>query len=572
MKKKTKIILFSALSLILCAAIVLSVLGVFFGLFQGNFNTYLRAVKEAKKRETFSLPENASLRTAPDYEKETKFFINIDETSQVWDYEQYLKAQEEITEDDLAFYVKPYYDTQVTDIMFSICGQTSSTKSEYITWRGDKIKQTEENGKAVDYSTIKYWWYTLQEKDIDPVPTWLKVSKEHNINPWLSVRMNDCHDSGEETSFLRGDLFYIAKENGWMIGEEYGYYHTCYDYSVPQIREIMLNYIREQIFRYDAYGLELDFQREIYCFDYLHADNATIVDIMNGFIRDVNTVVKEAETKWGHDIKINVRLMRDIDQCKVFGFDARTWAQENLVDSITVTPRFSTCDSDMDIRAWKETLPNIEIYAGIETLVRPDGTCVDGAVAGASVTRGYAAEYLSEGADGIYLFNYFAYPHVDRNEEIYTTCGSALTAADSYRRHVMTFQDVVPEGATGYRPLPVASLKSNPATLSQKTGYIPSGATIRVYIGFARKIDKKKVTVTVNGSGCDYNGEACLYSENENGTGPIKNGYLPQGSYLYSFTVSDPAKVGNVSYVTVKNDKITPLIITYLEVEIVPAA
>lgn len=537
-----------------------------------KLNSYHFAVKEARTREEFVLPENASARTAPDYERDVKLFINIDETSQVPDYMEYLNGKETITEDDLTYYVKPYYGTQVTDVLIGICGQSSMTKSEYITWRGDKVKWTEEDGKPVDYSSIRYWMYRLQGEGIDPVPYWLKGCRDNGINPWLSFRMNDCHDSDKETSFLRGELFYIARENGWMIGKEYGYYHTCFDYSVPQIREIMLGYIREQILRYDTYGIELDWQREMYCFDYLHEDNDKIVGIMNGFMRDVNAVVREAEEKWGHDIKITARLMRDIEQCKVFGFDVRTWEKESLVDSITVTPRFTSCDSGMDIAKWKRELPSLEIYAGIETRVCPDGTCVEGAVANAVVARGYAAEYLSEGADGAYFFNYYAYPNYSRNPELYNTCGTLSTALNSYRRHVMTYQDIAPEGGDRYEPLPVASLKNHAATLSQKTGFIPEGATVRVYVGFTGKVKSSQITVTNDGSACSYGGEASLPSQSEITTAPpIENGYLPKGSHLYAFTVQNPDKVGDVSYVTVQNNGVLPLIITYLEIEIIPA-
>ena len=542
-----------------------------FGMVSESVIDYYKAVTEARHRDNFVLPENASVRTEPDYGRDVRLFVNIDETSQVPDYMEYLNGKETITEDDLMYYVKPYYNTQVTDVLFGICGQSSMTQSEYITWRGDKVKWTEEDGHPVDYSSIPYWMYRLQEEGIDPVPYWLKGCRDNGINPWLTFRMNDCHDSDKETSFLRGELFYRARDNGWMIGKEYGYYHTCFDYSVSQIRETMLNYIREQTLRYGPYGIELDWQREMYCFDYLHEDNEKIVGVMNGFMRDVSAVVREAENRWGHDIKITARLMRDIDQCKVFGFDVRTWEKEGLIDGITVTPRFTSCDSDMDIAKWKKELPSIEIYAGIETRVCPDGTCVEGAVANAAVARGYAAQYLSQGADGAYFFNYFAYPKLERNEELYNTCGTLFTALNSYRRHVMTFQDIAPEGEKRYEPLPVASLKNHAATLSQKTGFIPDGATVRVYVGFFGKIKASQVTVTNDGSACSYGGEASLPSQNENTTEPpIENGYLPQGSRLYVFTVQDPAKVGDVSYVTVRNNGVMPLIVTYLEIEIVP--
>ena len=560
-------------SVLICCVLAADVVGAVVpnALFR-NSGTYIAAIRAARMKEYTVIPEEAFKRTTPDYDRDVKLLVNIDETTQVPDYVEYLSSQEEITEEALAYYIKPYIGTQVTDILFSICGQTSVTQSEYLTWCGDKVKWTVENGKEVDYSHIPWWWYILQEKDIDPVPYWIKACNENNIRPWLSFRMNDCHDSGEETSPLRGELFYVAKENGWMIGEEYGYYHTCYDYSVPQIRSIMIAYIEEQLLRYDVYGIELDWLREIYCFDYLHEDNATIVGIMNDFMRGVNVVVKEAEEKWGHDIKINARLMRDVDQNKIFGFDVRTWAKEKLVDSVTVTPRFSSCDSDMNIRYWRDEFPTLEIYAGIETRVTNDGSVKENVVAGAEVARGYAAEYLGEDADGMYLFNYMAYSYLKRNDAIYNTCGSIRTVYSSTRRHVMTYQDIAPEGSSRYQPLPTAALKNKPAILVQKTGYIPENASVNIYIGVANKFKPSDVNVTVSGSyACAYEGRATIYGENEVGGGDdIPDGYLPEGSKAYRFSVTDVSKLGNAVYVTIENDSIIPLIVTYLEIEIIP--
>ncbi|MBO4538937.1 MAG: hypothetical protein J5781_01560, partial [Clostridia bacterium] len=134
------------------------------------------------------------------------------------------------------------------------------------------------------------------------------------------------------------------------------------------------------------------------------------------------------------------------------------------------------------------------------------------------------------------------------------------------------YQDIAPEGGDRYEPLPVASLKNHAATLSQKTGFIPEGATVRVYVGFFGKVKASQITVTNDGSACAFDGEASLPSQNENSTEPpIANGHLPKGSRLYAFTVQDPAKIGDVSYVTVKNDGVLPIIITYLEIEIIPA-
>ena len=554
-------------ALLVIIAIVL-ILSIAFIVVVASYADYVSAVYNAYKQPSFVCPENASARSTPDMTDSVRLFVNIDETTQVPELNLYLQDKT-ITDEALIFYIEPYIDTQVTDIMFNISGQSSASPTNVLTYRGDKFLQTTENGIDVDYSHITYWWQPLQEQNINPFPIWFAQCKENGINPWISIRMNDCHEPYATTSFLRSDFFYEAREKGWMIGEEYGYNQTCLNYAVPEVRKRMLDYIEEQLCMYDVYGLELDWLREIYCFDYLHEDNATIVAIMNDFMRDANAIVKKAEAIHGHSIKLSARLCRDIDQNKVFGFDVRTWYKEGLVDSITVSPRFSSCDSGMDIHGWKQTFPHIEIYAGIEARVSPTGEPRENAVADVETVRGYAAQYLIDGADGIYLFNYMAYGCMGHTEAIYKTCGNFGTAINNTRRHVMTYQDLAPKNAERYQPLPVVAVKGKTVGITQKIAPVPSNATVNIYIGTATKIDEKRLNASIDGASCTFVGAATVFAKNTQSDGePVQNGYVPHDSYVYRFCVTDTAKIGDVAYVSLRNRSVIPLVITYFELEI----
>lgn len=185
------------------------------------------------------------------------------------------------------------------------------------------------------------------------------------------------------------------------MGSSYGYYKTCFDYSVPEVREFFLSYIEEQIMNYDVYGVEWDFTREFICFDYKNDPDCYL--IMNAFMRDLRAVVDKAELKWGHQIKINARIFRDIEDDKIFGFDAEAWAKECLVTSITVCPRFEITDSNIPIPEWKELLrgTGVGLYAGLEAHSYAYTQNDTAAIAG------YSRKYLDEGADRIYGFNLF---------------------------------------------------------------------------------------------------------------------------------------------------------------------
>lgn len=425
-------------------------------------------------------------------------FLNIDVNTVTFPFLNEIIRKETVTEEDLYVFVDQYADTQITDLALNVFCQVSMTPTAVLTHIVDQCEKTEVNGTAVDFFKATEGVYSLcgiyeifKTHGIDPYEVWFKRASEKGMTTWLSVRMNDCHEPGQ-ISWLHGDLYYEAVEKGWTIGGG-GYNRFCLDFAVPEVRTYMLDYIREQLLHYDVGGLELDFSREWYCFKNDGKDHTAI---MNAYLREISAVVKEAETKWGHDIKISIRLMRDMEQNKAFGFDAFTMANEKLVDSITVCPRWGSNDSDMPIAEWKEALTGVEIYAGITDLTYNKGTTYQ-------LVAGYAAQYLQQGADKIYLYNFFNNP-LAPNEgyaKMYTTCGSLATLEGEAQRYVVTYQDTTPSGYTAWNPLP-ATL--NGFSLEVATGPVDEKDVVWIVVGLDQKIKRADITITVNGHAVDF--------------------------------------------------------------------
>ncbi len=479
----------------------------------------------------------------------SRLLVNADD-SHWWGFWNTLAENKTFDEDSLNAYVMQYADSGVTDLLFNIFGQSSDTPTQVLTFRGDLYGRTEQHGNPVDYGNYMGLNELYNKQKIDIFAVWIEKCREVGIRPWLSLRMNDCHDPDEAASQLRGELFYTAEENGWTIGEEYGYYRHCVNYAVPEIRKLMLDYTREQLLRYDVFGIELDFMREIYCFDYLHADNDEIVAIMNDYLRDTAKIVGEAEKKWGHEIRLCVRMMRDIEQCKVYGFDVLTWCEEGLVDAITVTPRFSSNDSGMPIADWKKRCPRVEIWAGAETLVN---TNAKGCCASAEVVRGYGAQYLTAGADGLYLFNYMSSGTVgDREREVYDTCGSLAEILKHPRRHILTYQDTAPQGYEPYDPLPVKLKKNRTAALQIETGHIPDGSEVTVFLGLSKELPADRLpTLAVNGKACSPGERGEVYGRSEADGSDVPQGYCREDCFIYKYTLPDAKDLPNLQTVEI---------------------
>ncbi|MCI9336647.1 MAG: hypothetical protein HFH93_03735 [Lachnospiraceae bacterium] len=468
--------------------------------------------------------------------------VNIDINSEVIPFFGSVLGDREITEETFYPFVDQYVDltdrkTQVRALAFDIFCQYSTVDSQvfsdyYAIWR-----RRVENGVPVNYDAqFKAQSLLSRAYGIDPYAVWFRRTRERGLEAWMSVRMNDCHCPDEDTCFLRSDFFYEAKSKGWMIGDLYGYRRNCFDYAVPQVRQKMLDYIEEQLARYDVDALELDFLREITCFDYLNCPDR--VEIMNDFVRNVRALTDAASAKRGHRVRLVVRLMRDIQQNLVFGFDVQTWVSERLVDHVSVSPRWATCDSDMPIAEWRARFPDMQISAGVETLVLKASKSSH---ADADVVNGLAAAYISQGADYIYLYNYFINPRTPdtpfyrRTMDIIPRCGMADTVFSSPRRHIVTYQDIFPSGHQPYRPLPL-KLECAARSLEVHTGYVPAGREGKLIIGLSQGCPCC-VDVAFNGRQCGEFQPARIYSGIQEEPA-VANAYVDENVRLYQCPVA----------------------------------
>lgn len=421
---------------------------------------------------------------------------NYDEDfySRFGEYCKNITLTKENAKQHLHDFFKKNLSPDISDYVINISGQSSAVPTDVMSFMGDIYNRTVENGIPVDWKNEpnqKFSHMLYYDFGIELFSELFDYLKNRNCRYWLSFRMNDCHNSDAETSCLRSEFFYTAKNNGWMVGEKYGYWKTCLDFSVKQVREYTLSYIKEQLMRYDCYGVEWDFMREPVCFDYL--ERADCCDIMNGFFRELKATVNLAEEKWKHPIKINVRVGRDIGQNKIFGLDVHTWIKEKLVDSITVTPRFNITDCDMPIAAWKKLVDgtDVELYAGIEILSY--GLKMNDS----KVVAAYAKKYLYQGADKIYLFNYFYGHNINDEYPDVAECTFAGASAENTEkidnRFIVTHQDFGPLGCNLYTPLPFKATDGCEFEISTAP-YSPN-QKIRVFLAADNDIN-----ISVNGT------------------------------------------------------------------------
>lgn len=518
-----------------------------------------------------------------------KMYMNIDINTGTFPFLCKLAEQEYITPDMLYPYVDVHRHTQVTDFVMNICASGSNTPSEIFMDYAD-IYESKIVGKDKSSASEKggIAWrglYDIQKKHgIDVYATWIDRCRQVGYNPWFSFRMNDCHPGSKNTTDSEKDFVVKAIKNDWMIGEEYGYYGGCFDYSVPEVREHYLSYIQEQVFRYDVYGIELDFLREYHCFKYLTADMGECRKIMTDFVRAVKAILFDAEKIHGHKLKLMIRLPRDIEHCMYYGFDPVAMAKEQLLDVVVTSPRFSGSDSGIDVDEWRSALPGVDIIPGIEAAVGiVDGKFVD---CSKEIALGLCANYLSYDPEGLYFFNHFISPRMfsaffsplceyeqmrlETNEPWEKSFAVLACGADYKTIYQSAVRFVIiPEGYEGcagyptmWRPIPT-EIGSEYKIFELRTGEIPKGKRCAVILGFDGGAEDFEVTV--NGTTVDGFRKINIGFIEGIGYQPAK--VVSEKTVCYRAKFEESILTAPIQTITVKSNKGTPTL-SWVEINV----
>ncbi len=292
----------------------------------------------------------------------------------------------------------------------------------------------------------------LARQGVDYPAAMITACRRHGISPWISLRMNDVHDVHLANSPLLSSFWKSHRQWQRQPDAPPGTWHAhALDYARPQVRAHYMALIRESVTRFDPDGLELDFMRWPYLFRPGH--EAEGAEILTRWLRKVRKVVDQAAARHGHAIRLGVRVPALPEAAEGLGFRPALWAREGLIDLLVVAPFFTTCDFDIPIERWRQQLGDaaVVLAGGLEVRLQP----YPGAQARTirpEEARGAAANVLADGADAVYLFNYFewVYRHGAWPRAEYFRTLRAMGSLDELlrlpRTHVVTFHDTVPPG------------------------------------------------------------------------------------------------------------------------------
>lgn len=434
-------------------------------------------------------------------------FLNEDWVHFIWS--RHSKGID-VTEDVLKEFIYSYKDTQVTDFMMNVNGTISTAPSQVFETFADKYLAKEEEGVAVDYTETyaKVAYDLICEQKIDMYEVWTKALKEIGINPWISIRVNDCHHNMYGKPDLVKSRYVEANPDAHIASyrEKIGYFDKCLDYSLEKVRIRMLSYISEMLDRYDVYGLELDLMR-----DFIFTKPGYESDITL-FLDGVRELLKQFEAKWGHKIKLMLLLPSEPNLCLERGVNVIDYA--DIIDYIAIIARWQTTDTDMPIELWKQLLrgTDIKIGCGQQLLFKPFSGYKT-VFTSEKMAYGQAVANLSRGSDFVYLYNYMDLLTDDLTEDCYEqsirdekllpqilkNIGDVNTLIKKERSHVVTYSDFNRYDMMVYSRLPISFGDSREfETVKIPVGKIAEGSTVRLVLGFMGSPSPESIKVYVN--------------------------------------------------------------------------
>ncbi len=479
-----------------------------------------------------------------------------------------------ISKQMLEDYVYGFKDTHITDFMINIFCQIIAYPSAVGTDFVDQYYYNKDNGYEIT-GNQQMAYIMFERKNLDYIKVFCDTFPEIGINPWLSFRMNDAHGVQTPSDVKIWDFFtqnpqYRRVQHGSVVNS---YNNNLFDYSYEGVRDYMLALFNESLDRYDCYGIELDFQREIWLWH--NGGEYAGLDILNDFMRDLDRLVKVYEEKYGHEIKVAVRVASDIQTNYDLGCDIITWASEGLIDLVNPTARWATTDYDIPVRAWTAVMHpyGVEVAPGIEASRRAYASGNAESTHTLDTMCAASASWFSQGADKVYVYNIFAGLTSTIKEEdristdksnlsisggtpkghfnMLTTIGSYEKVINRQRKLMVSFNDITPIWKSSNEILPLTCSPGKTCAMRIPMGDVPEGATVTLRFAANTLNLQNLPTVYINGQKATYLGS--VYEANSFTTNKFMTYEIPASAHDDMFIVVEitPQKYLSIGYADV---------------------
>ena len=253
----------------------------------------------------------------------------------------------------------------------------------------------------------------LWEEGVDLYQEYIAGCRKRGLECVLSHRISGPDVGNVDTLKLTHPEYYLKD---WTL---------LSNFAVPAMRQHKLDMLRDIMQLYDFDGYEIDFCRHT---PFLEPERQwELREHVTAFLRELRKITLEAEANWGHPILLSARVPECAEGCRKDGLDLAIWAEEQLVDTLTIGSRGFEVDIESIRKATKSAIklfPCFDAHHQTDAYADPP----------AEVLRAVFANWWAQGADGIVMFNLYAC-----SWETYRK-----TAAQSFREHAHALEQILP--------------------------------------------------------------------------------------------------------------------------------
>lgn len=284
----------------------------------------------------------------------------------------------------------------------------------------------------------------------DGLTQYIAFCRKHGYDAIWAMRTNDTHDAGDDAHGLQRwnsnswkqahpELLVGSRENrppyaGW----------SAFDYGRAEVREKVLDVLKEVSENYSVDGILLDFFRHLPTFKST-AWGAEASDgeraAMTELIGRTRQMMDEVAAKRGQPLLLMVRTPDSLEYCRALGLDVEQWMKDGLIDIWIVTGYFQAQEWENSVAIGHRY--DVPVWASI------DESRVEGRENRNSL-EAYRAKIMNAwlaGVDAIWMFNFFYYPK-DPQFQLLREAGDPKTLA--FTDKVYVAEDRVRKYARSY--------------------------------------------------------------------------------------------------------------------------
>ena len=287
------------------------------------------------------------------------------------------------------------------------------------------------------------------------------ICHEAGVGMWHSMRMDDIHHSylGCEWLPQHADIWLDRKDlvRAWYRHTWRGEWRdNALDYGKREVFDYHVAMMREYVLDYESDGIELDWMRSVPVF--APGFDEANAPILTQFMRETRRACAEAEAKWGHPLRVGVRVPASAHEAFVMGMDVAAWAREGLVDLVVPSCRDTMTEQDCDMPIWRALCPSpIIIAPDLDYAVSSDHLARFVLGFDAGIDAGFASGWYHDGADTMYAYNHFPRHALEDHQgfpDEFAWLGDRDEVARRPRRHVFTGHRPCGEGTCFHSPYP----------------------------------------------------------------------------------------------------------------------